>query len=210
MDVSDGERIQQFTRDTASYTPSIKDNASLDEAGLIHAHAHVGFEPGRCATFPADADGIVPHHRRTLVCRRRLQPASANSCAVWGRHPGRKYGLAGRESGPKASETQTRPSAASIADKFFKDHLQTYKKRPSTGSAAANKAPSRPWSICTTATTRAHRPPARQYVVPLTGKIQSRIEMLQKDANAASENAARKTSWPRKWKSQKKHVEPLA
>jgi hypothetical protein len=34
---------------------------SLDEPGLIYAHAgNVGFEPGRYATFPADADGIVP------------------------------------------------------------------------------------------------------------------------------------------------------
>jgi hypothetical protein len=34
---------------------------SLDEPGLIYAHAgNVGFEPSRYATFPADADGIVP------------------------------------------------------------------------------------------------------------------------------------------------------
>ena len=34
---------------------------SLDEHGLIYAHAgNVGFEPSRYATFPADADGIVP------------------------------------------------------------------------------------------------------------------------------------------------------
>jgi hypothetical protein len=34
---------------------------SRDELGLIYAHAgNAGFEPERYATFPADADGIVP------------------------------------------------------------------------------------------------------------------------------------------------------
>jgi|AATO01.1.fsa_nt_gi hypothetical protein len=34
---------------------------SLDEPGVIYAHAgNAGFEPERYATFPADADGIVP------------------------------------------------------------------------------------------------------------------------------------------------------
>ena len=33
----------------------------FDEPGLIYANAgNVGFEPDRYATFPADADGIVP------------------------------------------------------------------------------------------------------------------------------------------------------
>ena len=34
---------------------------SLDEPGLIYAHSgNVGFDPSRYATFPADADGILP------------------------------------------------------------------------------------------------------------------------------------------------------
>jgi hypothetical protein len=49
-----------------------------------------------------------------------------------------------------------------------------------------------------------------EYVVPLTGKIQSRIEMLQKDALAASSTAARNKLAKEVEKLKKKHVELLA
>ena len=49
-----------------------------------------------------------------------------------------------------------------------------------------------------------------EYVVPLTGKIQSRIEMLQKDAAAASSTAARNKLAKEVEKLKKKHVELLA
>ena len=49
-----------------------------------------------------------------------------------------------------------------------------------------------------------------EYVVPLTGKIQSRIEMLQKDVEAASSTAARNKLAKEVEKLKKKHVELLA
>ncbi len=49
-----------------------------------------------------------------------------------------------------------------------------------------------------------------EYVVPLTGEIQSRIEMLQKDAAAASSTAARNKLAKEVEKLKKKHVELLA
>ena len=52
--------------------------------------------------------------------------------------------------------------------------------------------------------------PCAKYVVPLTGKIQSRIEMLQKDALAASSTAARNKLAKEVEKLKKKHVELLA
>jgi len=49
-----------------------------------------------------------------------------------------------------------------------------------------------------------------EYVVPLTGKIQSRIEMLFKDAAAASSTAARNKLAKEIDKLKKKHAELLA
>ena len=49
-----------------------------------------------------------------------------------------------------------------------------------------------------------------EYVVPLTGKIQSRIEMLQKDAAAAGSTAARNKLTKEAEKLSKKHAELLA
>ena len=52
--------------------------------------------------------------------------------------------------------------------------------------------------------------PCAEYVVPLTGKIQSRIDMLQKDALSASSTAARNKLAKKVEKLKKKHVELLA
>ncbi|MEI8326461.1 MAG: class I SAM-dependent DNA methyltransferase, partial [Betaproteobacteria bacterium] len=49
-----------------------------------------------------------------------------------------------------------------------------------------------------------------EYVVPLTGKIQNRIEMLQKDVNTASSTAARNKLAKEVEKLKKKHAELLA
>ena len=49
-----------------------------------------------------------------------------------------------------------------------------------------------------------------EYVVPLTGKIQSRIEMLEKDAAVAASNATRSKLNKDIEKLKKKHVELLA
>ena len=49
-----------------------------------------------------------------------------------------------------------------------------------------------------------------EYVVPLTGKIQSRIEMLQKDAAVASSTAARNKLAKEVETLKKKHGELLA
>jgi type II restriction/modification system DNA methylase subunit YeeA len=113
--------------------------------------------------------------------------------------------------GTKASETPIEAIRRYIADKFFKDHLQTYKKRPiywlfSSGKQGAFQALVylHRYHEGTLARLRA------EYVVPLTGKIQSRIEMLQKDADAATSTAARNKLNKEAEKLKKKHVELLA
>ncbi len=186
---------------------------SLDEPGLIYAHAgNVGFEPGRYATFPADADGIVPITDELWFADDAPSRIREFLRAVWGPDTLEENMAWLAESlGTKASETPDETIRRYIADKFFKDHLQTYKKRPiywlfSSGKQGAFQALVylHRYHEGTLARLRA------EYVVPLTGKIQSRIEMLQKDAAAASSTAARNKLAKEVEKLKKKHVELLA
>jgi hypothetical protein len=186
---------------------------SLDEPGLIYAHAgNVGFEPGRYNTFPADADGIVPITDELWFADDAPSRIREFLRAVWGPDTLEENMAWLAESlGTKASETPDETIRRYIADKFFKDHLQTYKKRPiywlfSSGKQGAFQALVylHRYTEGTLARLRA------EYVVPLTGKIQSRIEMLQKDAAAASSTAARNKLAKEVEKLKKKHAELLA
>ena len=186
---------------------------SLDEPGLIYADAsNVGFEPGRYATFPADADGIVPITDELWFADDAPSRIRDFLRAVWGPDTLEKNMVWLAESlGTKSSETPDETIRRYISDKFFKDHLQTYKKRPiywlfSSGKQGAFQALVylHRYTEGTLARLRA------EYVVPLTGKIQSRIEMLQKDAAAASSTAARNKLAKEVEKLKKKHAELLA
>ncbi len=186
---------------------------SLDEPGLIYAHAgNVGFEPGRYASFTADADGIVPITDELWFADDAPSRIRDFLRTVWGPDTLEENMAWLAESlGTKASETPDETIRRYIADKFFKDHLQTYKKRPiywlfSSGKQGAFQALVylHRYHEGTLARLRA------EYVVPLTGKIQSRIEMLQKDAAAASSTAARNKLSKEVEKLKKKHVELLA
>jgi type II restriction/modification system DNA methylase subunit YeeA len=186
---------------------------SLDEPGLIYAHAgNVGFEPSRYATFPADADGIVPITDELWFSDDAPSRIREFLRAVWGPDTLEENMAWLAESlGTKATETPEETIRRYIADKFFKDHLQTYKKRPiywlfSSGKQGAFQALVylHRYFDGTLARLRA------EYVVPLTGKIQSRIEMLQKDAAAASSTAARNKLAKDVEKLKKKHAELLA
>ena len=197
---------------------------SLDEPGLIYAHAgSVGFEPGRYATFPADADGIVPITDELWFADDAPSRIREFLRAVWGGSPSpqpspqRGEGVNANMAwlaeslGAKASETPDETIRRYIAGKFFKDHLQTYKKRPiywlfSSGKQGAFQALVylHRYSEGTLARLRA------EYVVPLTGKMQSRIEMLEKDKDAASSTAARNKIAKQIESLKKKHIELLA
>ncbi|HRQ45777.1 MAG TPA: BREX-1 system adenine-specific DNA-methyltransferase PglX [Rhodocyclaceae bacterium] len=186
---------------------------SLDEPGLIYAHAgNVGFDATRYQTFPADADGIVPitdelwfEDDAAIRVREFLR-------AVWGPDTlDENMAWFAESLGRKASETPDETIRRYLADKFFNDHLQTYKKRPiywlfSSGKQGAFQALVylHRYFDGTLARLRA------EYVVPLTGKMQARIEMLEKDATAAPSTAARNKLNKQIEKLRKKHVELLA
>jgi len=186
---------------------------SLDDPGLIYAHSgNVGFDETRYKTFPVDSDGIVP-----ITDELWFEDDAANRVrefvrVVWGTDSLEENMTWLAESlGKKDSETPDEAIRRYLSDKFFKDHLQTYKKRPiywlfSSGKQSAFQALVylHRYHEGTLARMRA------EYVVPLTGKIQSRIEMLEKDVESASSTAARNKINKEIEKLRKKHVELLA
>lgn len=186
---------------------------SLDEPGLIYAHAeNIGFDVARYKTFKADSDGIVP-----LTEELWFEDDAANCVrefliAIWGTQMlDENLAWIAESLGKKTSDTSENAIRRYLADNFFKDHLQAYKKRPiywlfSSGKQGAFKALVylHRYHEGTLARMRS------EYVVPLTGKIQTRIEMLNKDAQSASSTAARNKINKEIEKFKKQYVELLA
>jgi hypothetical protein len=186
---------------------------SLDKPGLIYAHAgNVGFDITRYKTFPADADGILPITDELWFEDDAAKRVREFLLAVWSAPTLDENMVWLAESlGTKDNETPDETLRRYLSSSFFKDHLQTYKKRPiywlfSSGKQGAFQALVylHRYHEGTLARMRA------EYVVPLTGKIQSRIEMLEKDRDAATSTAARNRIARQIEALKKKHVELLA
>lgn len=167
---------------------------SLDAPGLIYAHAgNEGFDASKYTTFPADADGIVP-----ITDTLWFEDDAANRVqeflqAVWGKATlDENMAWLAESFGGKESETPIETIRRYLSNSFYKDHLQTYKKRPiywhfSSGKQGAFQALVylHRYNEGTLARMRS------EYVVPLMGKLKARIEMLEKDATSATSTAAR-------------------
>ncbi|HIT89099.1 MAG TPA: BREX-1 system adenine-specific DNA-methyltransferase PglX, partial [Candidatus Merdenecus merdavium] len=105
---------------------------SLDEAGLIYAHAgNKDFDASRYQSLPADEDGIIPItgiHWFPDDIANRIQEFLV---AVWGKEmlDANLQWLA-EDLGKRAKESSEDALRRYLATKFYKDHMQTYKKRP--------------------------------------------------------------------------------
>ncbi|ASF46372.1 BREX-1 system adenine-specific DNA-methyltransferase PglX [Methylovulum psychrotolerans] len=186
---------------------------SLDAPGLIYAHAgNIRFDPDRYPSFPADADGIVP-----ITDELWFEDDAANRLnefllAVWGADTqDENLAWLAASLGQKPTETAQETIRRYLAGSFYKNHLQTYKKRPiywlfSSGKHGAFQALVYLHRYHEGTLSRMRT----EYVVPLTGKLQSRLDMLEKDAAAAVANATRSKLNKDSERLRKKHLELLA
>lgn len=165
---------------------------SLDEPGLIYAHAgNQDFDASRYQTFPADADGIIPlteTHWFEDDATHRIQEFLT---AVWGKETldANMQWLA-ESLDKKASETAEDTIRRYLASKFYKDHMQTYKKRPiywlfSSGKQGAFQALVylHRYNESTLARMRT------EYVMPLISKMAAYANSLE-TAKESSDSAA--------------------
>ena len=167
---------------------------SLDEPGLIYAHSGgKGFDPNRYTTFPADPDGIVPladsdwfdddaAHRLIEFISMAWDAARLEDNLAF---------LANNLS-PKKNEPSRETLRRYFCDRFFKDHLQTYKKRPIYWLFSSGKQKAfqclvylHRYNEGTLARMRT------EYVIPLQGMMASRVRQLDEDIAAAASTAHR-------------------
>lgn len=165
---------------------------SLDEPGLIYAHAgNQDFDASRYKKFPADTDGIIPlteMHWFEDDATYRIQEFLT---AVWGKDTleANMQWLA-ESLDKKANETAEDTIRRYLASKFYKDHMQTYKKRPiywlfSSGKQGAFQALVylHRYNESTLARMRT------EYVMPLISKMAAYANSLE-TAKESSDSAA--------------------
>lgn len=187
---------------------------SLAEAKLVPAsEGNVGSDGGHYRTaFPSDVDGILP-----ITGERWFEEDAATRVrdflrVVWGvENVDENMAWLATSLGPKVSDAHDETIRRYLADKFYKDHLQTYKKRPiywlfSSGKQGAFQALVylHRYNAGTLARMRA------EYVVPLITKVVSRLDMLDKDVAAATTAAARTKLQKQIESLHKKQIELLA
>lgn len=157
---------------------------SLDEPGLIYAHAgNQDFDTSRYQTFPADADGIIPLTEVHWFEDDATHRIREFLTAVWGKDTLDANMLWLAESlDKKASETAEDTIRRYLASKFYKDHMQTYKKRPiywlfSSGKQGAFQALVylHRYNESTLARMRT------EYVMPLISKMAAMVNSLQSE-----------------------------
>lgn len=198
--IAEEESRIRFRRDTVQELVSyvvgnIMGRYSLDAPGLIYAHAgNEGFDPSRYETFPADDDGIVP-----ITDEAWFDDDGANRIrefvrVVWGEETeAENMAWLAESLGSKASESADDTIRRYLSRDFYKDHLQTYKKRPiywlfSSGKHKAFEA-----------LVYLHRYNAgtlsrmrMEYVVPLQSRMQARIDNLEQDIQSSTSSAEQK------------------
>ena len=105
---------------------------SLDEPGLIYAHTgNQDFDASRYQKFPADADGIIPLTEMHWFEDDATHRIREFLTAVWDEDMlNANMQWLAESLDKKASETAEDTIRRYLASKFYKDHMQTYKKRP--------------------------------------------------------------------------------
>ena len=186
---------------------------SLDEPGLIYAHSgNAGFDPSRYPTFPADGDGLLP-----LTDTAWFDDDAASRLAefvgvAWDkRYLEANLTFLADNLSPRANESSRETVRRYLCDSFFKDHLQSYKKRPIYWLFSSGKQKAfqclvylHRYNEGTLSRMRA------EYVIPLQGKMAARLDQLQGDIAAATSTAQSKRLSQERVKLEKQQVELLA
>ena len=186
---------------------------SLDEPGLIYAHSgNVGFDPSHYTTFPADPDGILPITDTEWfdddITHRLVEFISV----AWdASHLEDNLTFLADNLSPKKNESSRETLRRYLCDSFFKDHLQTYKKRPIYWLFSSGKQKAFQCLVYLHRYNEGTLSRMRsEYVIPLQGKMAARLEQLQGDIQVATSTAHQKALEKERAKLEKQQVELLA
>ena len=196
-DLSNEQLEQRLQTDTAAELVSyvigcMMGRYSLDLDGIVYAHAgNIDFDSSRYSTFPADDDGIVPITDIAWFSDDAANRIKEFLIKVWDQSTlDENLTWLADSLGRKDDESADAAVRRYISTTFYKDHLQTYKKRPiywlfSSGKEKAFEALVylHRYNEGTLARMRT------EYVVPLSGKIRDRIETLNSDSTKTTSTA---------------------
>ncbi|MCP4467291.1 MAG: BREX-1 system adenine-specific DNA-methyltransferase PglX, partial [Halieaceae bacterium] len=165
---------------------------SLDAPGLIYAHSgNEGFDPSRYPTFPADEDGIVPLTDTDWfaddVAHRLIEFISV----AWDKsHLEANLAFLAENLSPKRGEGSRDTIRRYLCDSLFKDHLQTYKKRPIYWLFSSGKEKAFQCLVYLHRYNESTLSRMRtEYVIPLTAKLASHVTKLEQDKDASATTA---------------------
>ena len=183
---------------------------SLDKPGLIYAHSgNKGFDPSQYQTFPADDDGIIPMMETDWFPDDASNRLVEFISVAWPKeHLEENLTFIADSLGPNRNEQPRDTIRRYLATGFYKHHLSMYKRRPiywlfSSGKQRAFQ--------CLVYLHRYHEGTLSrmrtEYVIPLQGKIASRLDQLADDIAAASSTAHRKRLEKERDTLRKQHTE---
>jgi len=178
---------------------------SLDQPGLVYANAgNVGFDHERYKSFPADDDGIVPimdmdwfpddaasrfEEFLNVAFAPSPQPSPASG---EGALLEENLTFVADSLSPRSGETPRDTIRRYISTQFFKDHMQTYKKRPIYWLFSSGKQRAFECLVYLHRYNEATLSRMRnEYVTPLQGKFAARADYLTHEIDAASTTSAR-------------------
>jgi type II restriction/modification system DNA methylase subunit YeeA len=167
---------------------------SLDEPGLIYADSGgVGYNSLRYRTFAADADGIIPVTDLEWFDDDAANRFSEFIRRAWGDDTyGQNLAWIAAQLGAKSGEIPVETIRRYFSAQFFKDHMQTYKKRPiywlfSSGKQKAFECLVYLHRYNESTLSRMRN----EYVTPLMGKLAARIEHTTKERDDATTGSAK-------------------
>jgi len=167
---------------------------SIDQPGLVYAHSgNAGFDHTKYKSFPADDDGIVPIMDMDWFeddAARRLEKFIQVAWPPETLEENLKF--VADSLSPKSGETPRETIRRYISTQFFKDHLQTYKKRPIYWLFSSGKQRAFECLVYLHRYNEATLSRMRnEYVTPLQGKFAARADFLTGEIDAAASTSAR-------------------
>jgi len=167
---------------------------SLDQPGLIYANSgNEGFDATKYATFPADDDGIVPVMDMDWFSDDATSRFEDFMKVTWSPESQEEnLKFVADSLSPKGGETTRETIRRYVSTQFYKDHLQTYKRRPiywlfSSGKQRAFECLVYLHRYNESTLSRMRN----EYVTPLQGKFSAQADYLSNEVNAATSTAER-------------------
>jgi hypothetical protein len=167
---------------------------SLDKPGLIYAHSgNQGFDSSQYHTFLADNDGIIPITDDDWFPDDAANRVEAFIATAWPKERlEENLKFIAESLGPNRNEQPRETIRRYLATGFFKHHLSMYKRRPIYWLFSSGKQRAFQCLVYLHRYNEGTLSRMRtEYVIPLQGKIASRIDQLKDDIDAATSTSHR-------------------